>query len=262
MTKVIKTGVVRTPTPSPGYIAYYPCFQGNTDVQLVDRSGRGINAAFGSDLTTGEAWASANKFSGVDSTNQDYAILSNAYFSYDFNAGDSLVIAARVQMAAPGASRTLFGRGWGASAEGWRLTVKNTGVVSPILYHSGGTKFLSDTAVALADNVNHSFMFAWYGHDTVAGTAFYMVWIDGARAYNSAVATSSLGTVTSTEDFRISGNKTGASAYQSTAAKFDGIHILRSAASKAWTLAQLDEIAMRLHRFPHVPLTSSVFPSA
>lgn len=263
MTRILRLGGVISPSYSPGYIAHYPCFQDSADTVLTDRSGNARHATFGAGLTTGEAWGTANTFSGTDTAAEDYAKLAQGDFTYNYSAGDSLVIAARITMAAPGASRTLFANGWSNSAaQGLRLYIKNTGVLSPLLYHSGGDKFLSDSTFTLADNARHTFMFAWFDHNTVAGTAKYMCWMDGARGYGSETATSALGTVTPAMGLNISGNKTGASSYQGSAAHLDSIHVLRSAASKVWTYAALDEIAMRLHRSPTVPLSPSEFPAA
>lgn len=249
---------------SDGYIANFPCLQAASDASLVDRSGRGVVGTFSAGLTPSEAWTTlANSLSTRETTTPDDVTVALADFDYSWAAADSLVIAARVNMAAPSATRTLFGNGFhSTNAPGFRLIIKTTGVVAPWIYQGGGDKFLSDSTMALADGAWHSFMFAWFDHNFAAGTAKYMVWVDGVRGYATETATTGLTTMVPIDPFRIGGNKTGASAYQSSAAAFQGIHLLRSASSKYWTYETLDSIALRLHRSPITPLTAAEFPSA
>jgi hypothetical protein len=264
MTNQLKLGTTATEDPTDAYIAFFPCFQAAADTSLLDRSGRGIVGTFASGLTASEAWTTqAKSLSTLETTTPDDVTVALADFNYSWAAGDSLVIAARVDMAAPAATRTLFGQGFhSTNAPGFRIIIKNTGVVAPWVYQAGGDKFLSDSTMALADAAWHSFMFAWFDHDVAAGTAKYMVWVDGVRGYATETATTGLTTMVPIDPFRIGGNKTGASAYQSSAASFQGIHLLRSASSKDWTYESLDAVARRLHKAPITPLLSADFPSA
>lgn len=262
MSQSAKNGVIISPKYSPAYIAHYPCWQATTDTTLKDKSGNGRDATFGAGLTAGEAWGTANKFSGVDVATEDFARLAQASFPYDYSAGDSLIIAARINMAAPSASRTLFANGYNnGTAQGFRLYAKNTGVLAPMLYQTGGDKFLSDTTPVIADGADHTMMFAWFSHDPVAGTAKYMAWIDGVRAYSGETAATGLTTIAPVMGLNISGNNTGAAAYQGTAAHMDNIHILRTAAVKVWSYETLDKVATRLHRSIAVPLNALEFPA-
>lgn len=261
MSRVVKLGQVATPSPSTGIIGYWPCFQSSSDTLVYDQSGKQQNMAFGAGLTTAEAWANSNVFSTVETTADDVAILSAADFDYSFNAGDTLLIAGMIYAAAPAATRTLIGNGYNStSAQGFRFVVKTTGVCAPWLYQSGGDKFLSDTTSALADSSTKHFTFAWYNHNVSAGTASYMIWFNGVRQYASALSTSGLGTMTPVDDLRIGGNKTGASAYQSMAARFSALQMYRAGNSAGITLEQLDAIAIRLSRSPCVPLSASEWP--
>lgn len=246
---------------SDAYMAYFPCLQATSDASLLDRSGRGVVGTFAAGLTTSEAWTTlANYLSTLETTTPDDVSIPLAAMTYDWNAGETFVLGCRVLAAAPAATRSLFGNGYNStSAQGFRIIIKATGVVAPWVYQAGGDKFLSDSTGALADGTAHSYMFAWFDHNVGAGTAKYMQWIDGARAYATETSTTGLSTMTPVDGFRIGGNKTGASAFQSMAAAFRGIHLLRSTA--AWTYETLDNIALRLHRSPLVPLTSSEFPS-
>lgn len=263
MSRVVKLGQVQSPEPSAGIIGLWPCYQDSADTLVRDQSGLEQNLSFGAGLTAGEAWATANTFSSVETTADDCGILTLADFDYDFNAGDNLLMAFRVSAAAPGATRTLIGNGYNStSAQGLRLIIKATGVMAPWLYQSTGDKFLSDTASAVADGTAKHVVFAWYDHNVAAGTAKYMIWINGVRAYATAVAASGLGTCTPVDALRIGGNKTGAAAYQSMAANFAALHIYRAAVSAAPTLEALDRIANRLYRSPLVPLTNREWPAA
>lgn len=263
MSQSAKTGVVISPKYSPAYIAHFPCWQAASDTSLKDKSGNGRDASFGAGLTSGEAWGTANKFTGVDAATEDYAKLAQADFLYDFSVGDSFVIAARITMATPAASRTLFANGYNnSSAQGFRLYIKSTGVLAPLIYQQGGDKFLSDTAPVLADGADHTMMFAWFSHNIGAGTAKYMVWVDGARGYSTETGTTGLTQITPSIGLNISGNMTGASAHQGSAARMDNIHILRTPVTKLWTYESLDKVAMRLHRSISVPLNAIEFPSA
>jgi len=261
MSRVVKLGQIESPAPSTGIIGYWPCFQNSADTLVRDRSGKQQNMTFGAGLTTAEAWATANTFSSVETTADDVAILAAADFDYDFNAGDCLLISGLVYAAAPAAIRTLIGNGYNStSAQGLRFIVKATGVCAPWLYQSSGDKFLSDSTGALADSTTKHFMFAWYNHNVAAGTASYMIWFNGVRQYATAVAASGLGTMTPVDDLRIGGNKTGAAAYQSMAARFSALQMYRSSASP--TLEELDALALRLTRSPCVPLSASEWPVA
>ena len=263
MSRVVKLGQIASPEPSAGIIGLWPCYQDSADTLVRDQSGLEQDIAFGAGLTAGEAWATANTFSSVETTADDCGILSLEDFDYDFNAGDNLLMAFRVSAAAPAATRTMIGQGYNStSSQGFRLIIKTTGVLAPWLYQSTGDKFLSDTTSAVADSSAKHVVFAWYDHNVAAGTAKYMVWINGVRAYASAVSTSGLGTCTPVDALRIGGNKTGASAYQSMAASFAALHLYRSAASAAPTLEELGAIALRLYRSPLVPLSNSEWPAA
>lgn len=261
MSRVVKLGQIESPAPSTGIIGYWPCFQDSADTLVRDRSGKQQNMTFGAGLTTAEAWANANVLSTVETTADDVAILEAADFDYDFNVGDCLLISGLVYAAAPAATRTLIGNGYNStSAQGLRFIVKATGVCAPWLYQSSGDKFLSDTTGALADSTTKHLTFAWYNHNVTAGTASYMIWFNGVRQYATAVAASGLGTMTPVNDLRIGGNKTGASAYQSMAARFSALQMYRSSAS--FTLEELDALALRLTRNPCVPLSASEWPAA
>ena len=260
MTRLIKSGqIVPTVASYPEVIGFWPCFQANTDTQVIDRSGTGNNLTFGAGLTTGEAWANANTFSTVDSTAQDDAVFpSVASFSYDFNAGENLLIAFRVLAAAPAATRTIIGNGYNSTtAQGLRLIIKSTGVMAPWIYQAGGDKFLSDTPTAVADGTTKHVVFAWFGHDVAAGTASYMIWINGVRAYSTNTATTGLTTMTPVDPLRVGGNKTGAASFQSMTARFSCLHMYRSASDVRLTLERLDDVALRLFRSPSSMLTRS-----
>lgn len=259
MSRVVKLGQIASPEPSTGIIGFWPCFQDSADTLVRDQSGKQQNMTFGAGLTTAEAWANANVLSTVDTTADDVAILAAADFDYDFNVGDCLLISGLVYAAAPAATRALIGNGYNStSAQGLRFIVKATGVCAPWLYQSSGDKFLSDTTGALADSTTKHLTFAWYNHNVTAGTASYMIWFNGVRQYATAVAASGLGTMTPVDDLRIGGNKTGAAAYQSMAARFSALQMYRSSASP--TLEELDALALRLTRSPCVPLSASEWP--
>lgn len=249
---------------SDGYIANFPCLQATSDASLVDRSGRGVVGTFSAGLTPSEAWTTlGNYLSTLETTTPDDVSIPLAAMTYNWNAGDSFVLACRVRAAAPATTRSLFGNGYhSTNAQGLRIIVKATGIVAPWFYQSTGDKFNSDSSIVLADGATHSYMFALFDHNVSAGTLKYMQWIDGVRAYAVETVATGLGTMTPVDGFRIGGNKTGASTYQSMAASFQGIDILRSAATKLWTYELLDAIAMRKHRAPLSPLTALEFPSA
>lgn len=256
-------GRVSTPAPSPGVIGWWPCFQANTDTSVVDVSGKSRNLSFGAGLTTAEAWAAANAFSSVDTTADDCGILARSAFDWDFNAGENFLLSCLINAAAPAATRTLFGNGYNStSAQGLRFIVKSTGVCAPWFYESTGDLFLADTSGALADSTTKHLMFAWYDHDVASGTARYMIWFNGVRQYAVGVSASGLGTINPVDDFRIGGNKTGASAFQSMAASFSALQMYRSARSVDWDLERLDRLAVRLRRSPATPLTENEWPTA
>lgn len=248
---------------SRAYMAWFPAQETNA-ASMPDRSGKGLFALFNAGLTPTEAWTTdAGWFSALETTSQDDAYIDVSNWSYSFNDADSLFISWKMKMAVPAASRSIFSQGYSsADSQGIRLYVKNTGVLAPLIYQTGGDKFLSDTASVVADGTEKTVAFAMFDHNRTTAIAKYMVWINGERAYNTEVTATALTAVTPVANMRIGGAQTGAASFQSAAVSLRDIHILRTPNAKSWTYLQMDAIARRLHRTPFVPLTEAEFPSA
>jgi hypothetical protein len=260
MSRRVRIGQVVTPEVTPGVIAFFPATQATTSTNVLDASGLGRHGVFGSGLSAAEAATVVGALTTNATTLQDDVLFpSVAAFDYSYDAGDSLLFSCRLKMSAPAANESIFSQAWGTSAPGWDFTIKTaTNVLSPRLYHAGGTKFLSDTSIAVVDAAEHTLTYVWFNHDVAAGTADYMAWLDGERAYSTNVtATSCPTTAVPVEIMRIGGKKTGASAYDSAAAQFRAIHFYRCANSVSLNLTMLDDLAMRLHRTPFLPLSPS-----
>lgn len=116
MSRVIKTGQIKSVTPSQMYVAYYPCMQVSDDTVLIDRSGNNNNggkssaATWDSSATTGiwknNSYASSFENAGVAACPE----IANAILqSFDYGAGDTLIFSARIKGAAPSAAYRALG---------------------------------------------------------------------------------------------------------------------------------------------------------
>lgn len=260
MSRVVKLGQVKTPTRSPGYIGFYPGMQAGSDTNLTDRSGAGNNATFGSDLTIGEAWATAGRFSTVEDTGgtqNNAANLSNGV-GFNFNpATESLLIFAKVTITAPAGTRPLVGNSNGTPNKGFGLKVTAAGKARFDLHRTGADTIINTSSATLADASLHSFALAL---DAIAKTA--TVYIDGVVDTNF-VGGSNLSAYSDwygpfTRDFCIGGAGHNSSKSISMAQTGFGWHIVKRTGAMPSNIASL---VARLHAFPLQLISATDFPA-
>lgn len=114
-------GMQSLESPAPGYLAWFPGLQANTDTQVTDRSGKGnhltktASATWNNNATTG-IWETANYFNSQESATAYWTELANAVFAaWDYSAGDSLLLAWRGLIVTPAATSRFLGNTAGAA---------------------------------------------------------------------------------------------------------------------------------------------------
>lgn len=167
MSRVIKLGQVKSVTPSPGYIGYYPCFQVSPDVMLTDRSGQNNHATFGTDQLATPAWATASRFTVAEdvSGTKDYsASLAIVSSGPGFNwspSTESFLASFRLTMATPASNRPLLGTTQGTPNVGFELKVTATGKARFDLHSATSDYIFNSTSASVADGALHSVCLAY-----------------------------------------------------------------------------------------------------
>lgn len=256
---------------STGAIAVLPCHQANTDTAIVDISGSPLGAT-----AAGAAFVPATHFAGTDgvitpdhSGSSDFMQrVPQAAFTYDFSAGDALLIAGRIKLTSgyPASSRAVIAQGGNnTAAQGIRLSMTTAGALFMAWDGPSGTVFSANTDVSAASSGWVSYMFALWSHTPAAGTATYGIWLNGERAYTTMPkSASSLPTSMSpSEALRVGGYfRASGPVAQSIAATHANIHLYRAPASVPQTTAKMNALARRLFRDPFHPLTATEWPMA
>lgn len=261
MSRIVKLGQVKTPTVTPGYMAYYPGFQDTADTSLKDRSGKGNDATFGSDLTTAEAWSAlANRFSvpldGSGTQNNAANMAIGTGFIWN-PATESLILACKLTAAATAANGPIFGTSHGQPRTGFKLEVQaTTGTLRLSRYSSTTNTVVNTTAEVVADGTEHGVGFAW---DAVTQRAY--IYVDGV--VSAAFAGGS--NITATDwfpslntAFCIGGVGHTSSKAITFASAFRGIHLAKLTGGLPSNVAAL---FYRLNKFPHVLINSTELPA-
>lgn len=255
MGRPLRLGQVKTPTASSGYVAFYPCFQANTDTSLTDRSGQGNTGAFNS-LTTGEAWTASNCLSNPTTASHHVTLAKSALsakWRWNASVRDSLFISFKCKVTLPGSNNPFMGNANGTS--------------------EGGLKFLVDASAKLQfafyDKVNAASVFSSQSSAIDASWAsnYHSValHLDGPNntftAYADGVPLTGLASIalssvtvlepqTATFDWTVNG-ASQLSQVTGTAMAMFAFHMLAIPNSYG-SIARPDHLAMRLHRSPLV----------
>lgn len=182
------------PNPSPCYVGMWRGMQDATDgrTSILDRSGKGRNLVLGGDTTYAQFCSNAGylTLTGAPS-GANKAVATPDVFVWDLFAGQSLIVAATIKAAAPGATAHIFNaRGGTGDVKGFALVVDNLG--RPVVFVRDTATTFSTTAAAdvLTDSTDHQVICA------VDGTAKKVyIWKDGVAVSNSGqTITSTAGT--------------------------------------------------------------------
>lgn len=258
-----------------GAIGVYPAHPSTTENSLRDVSGAGNNTVAGAAFVGATHFASPAGVLTVDAASTDIAQRLPA-FGYDFNAGDALLVANRINITTslPASSKPIWGQGGNNSAApGWALKCKSTGNLFLQLDHAGGSVYGSDTDASgpasdgkLTAAAWHHVVVAFWGHNVQAGTAYYGVWINGKYAYSATSAKSMTGlpaSCTPVEAMRLGAfYRTSGPTVSCIGATQCAWHFYRAPASVAQSFAAIDALAKRLYRDPESPLSLTEWPMA
>lgn len=259
MSRVIRTGQIKTPTASAGYIAYYPCLQAATDTSLIDRSGQGNHGSFNS-LTTGEAWVASNCLSNPTTASHHVTLAKTAlqYSSatlkgWQWNATrrDSLFIAFRAKITLPAANNPFMGNANGTGEGGIKFNVDNAAKLQFAFYDkiNGTSQFSAQSAAIDASwAANYHSVALHLDGPNNAFTAYADgVPLSGLQSIALASVTV-LEPQTSTFDWTVNG-ASQVSQVTGTAMAMQAFHML-SVPQASGSIARPDHLAMRLHRSP------------
>lgn len=259
-----------------GAIAVFPCHHSTADPVLVDASGNANNGLAGAAFNAATAFASTAGILTADAASTDTTQRLSS-FPYSFNAGDSLLIANRINIttALPGATKPVWAQGGNnTSAQGFGLRCKTTGALFWQIDGPASQFYGTDTDASgpagnglLTATVWHHIVFAWFSHvigSGANGTAYYGIWINGKYAYavGSAKTASSLpSVVTPSEGMRIGQYyRSSGPTTLSIGATQSSYHFYRAPQSVIQTFAQIDALAKRLYRDPETPLSLAEWP--
>ena len=259
-----------------GAIGVYPCHQATTDTALTDISGNSNLGAAGVAFVAATAFASPSGILTADAASTDTTQRLSA-FGYSFSAGDSLLVANRINIASalPGATKPIWSQGGNNTvSQGFGLRIKTTGALLWQLdgpassYNSNDTDASGPASNGLLTAAAwHHIVFGWWGHvigTGANGTAYYGIWINGKYAYATGAAktASSLPSVVTPAEqmrigqyYRVIGPTT-----LSIGATQSSYHFYRAPQAVAQTFAQMDAIAKRLYRDPETPLSLAEWP--
>lgn len=268
-------------TISPGCKFFYPGFQPNTDTAVFDASGNARTLYPGADLTTGELWAVANKFSTEAGTSSTDNALERTGTTgqeiHNFNAGESFLFHTLFTSTTPtSANRSMFAIGNGDATAGYhglRLSVTTGGVLGIGVDHAGGTPTWGTTdaggagsgVITGASSITYAITVAVWNHNVAAGTADFYAWIDGENGFSSATkAITGLPTsIVSTVAPRIGGRKNSTGTpYQGWPFSFACLQAYSAPNSVTFTHDYMASLARRLYRCPTVPLTAAEWPTS
>lgn len=258
-----------------GAIAVYPCHHANTSPVLLDASGNTNNGIAGGFFSSATAFASTAGILTTDAASTD-TTQKLASFPYSFNAGDSLLIANRINItsALPGATKPIWAQGGNnSSAQGFSLRCKTTGALFWQLDGPSTSYFSADTNASgpagnglLTAAAWHHIVFGWWGHVVgtgANGTAYYGIWINGKMAFSEGTKTASSlsSVVTPVEAMRIGQYyRTAGPTTLSIGATQSSYHFYRAPQASIRTFDQMDGIAKRLYRDPETPLSLAEWP--
>lgn len=255
---------------STGAIAIYPCFHSNTESSLTDISGNNNHGAPGVAFSAATQFATPTGLTNTDGASTDTTMrIPLANWTYNYNAGDNLLVAGMLKMASlPSSSKPIWAQGGNNStAQGPSLKISSGGVLFWQLDNAGASIFAANTDAGgpanngvLTTAVWHHVMFAMWNHNVSAGTATFGIWLNGARGFSVAdKSLSSLpASIAPVEAVRIGQYyRTSGPTTLSFGATQNSYHFYRSPNSVIWTQTQMDGLAKRLHRSPVKPLSAA-----
>lgn len=258
MSRSIILGQTRTATLAQGYIGFWPCMQANTDTAVKDRSGKGNDLAFNA-LTTGEAWATANRLSKPVTASHHPTLPKAALaaaWRWDATRRDSLLIACRMKITLTGASQYPMGNANSISEGGLKWIITSGGAWQCGFYDkvAAASQFSSSAAVDASWGSNdHSLLIMMDGPNNS-----FSRYVDGALIEGPITLSSvtTLGPQATTYDLVFGGNQLGNTG---VACSMFAMHML-AAPQSAGSPRKPDELARRLHRSPLTLVSAAEWP--
>lgn len=258
MSKVVKLGQVKSPSPSSKYIAFCPAAQDSSDTILRNRAG--ADGTLGA-LTTGQAWAVAGRISSVAGGSSKVATLPSGQ---SWNpATDSMLFVFRAKCTLPGAKTGIAGHGADTTNVGWTIRCDTAGQLEFWLYGAAGQAASSAVAGAFSATVEKTFAVAW---DAPTSTAYIYVLQDTDAAPSVAsVKNMSLAAVGAIGAMPQPCRVGGSAAATTVTGAYNNIHYLLFPASGLPSIPAtavgnptlLDNVIWRLHKNPLSPIMAS-----
>lgn len=238
-----------------GYMAFYPCFQANTDTSLEDRSTQNNDGSFNS-LAAGTAWAVANRLSQPTTASQKVTIAKSVLSNWRWNENrkDSLLIHFRGKVTP--AAANFLGNANSASEGGFKFTTTAGGNWQIAFYDkvNGTSLFGTSTLVDASWNANdHSITLHIDGPNNS-----YTRYVDGA-VFDGPFTMATVPILepqSSTFDLVIGGSQLAAAG---AAIAIYGFHLLY-APEDYGSCVDPNKLALRLHRNPLVAVQRDEWP--
>jgi len=250
MGRPIRVGTIKSPSTAQGYIAFWPCFQANTDTSVTDRSGKGNNGAFNS-LTTGEAWTNANRLSNPTTSSHNVSLLKTAItaagWKWNTARKDSLFVSVRARLTLPGSATSWMGNANSAGEGGIKWNVDNLGKWQIGFYDklAASSEFSALTVVDASWGSNDHTIGLYLDGPNNTYTRFVDgVVLDGPTAFTTV---QTLEPQSSSFDWNLGCSQTGQAS--NVVSQFSCFHILYAPQS-AGSCQRPTHLAMRLHRSP------------
>lgn len=186
---------IKNTDPSPCYVGMWRGLQDSTDgrTSIIDRSGKNKNLVLGADTSYAQFCSNAGYLTLTGSPpGANKAVSTPDVFTWDMFIGQSLIVAATIKAAAPGATAHIFNaRGGTGDVKGFALVVDNLG--RPVVFvRDTGTTFSTTAATdILTDSTDHQVICAVDGNSKKV-----YIWKDGVAVSNSGQTITATGGTT------------------------------------------------------------------
>lgn len=270
MSNQLRLPACRSFVRAPGVIAHYPCFQGTPNLALIDRSGAGNNAAFGANLLSSAAWATAGRVTTADNvsgTNAGAPFLAGAVLNWDLLT-ESLIVAGVVNIAAaPAATRHILGNGSSTTIRGFAVRYNVTTGLASILAHGAATLFGTaggniatgadvHIAIAIDAPTRRAYLYTGGVFDATAnGTTEYA---SGVGGLDFSAQEANMRAACLTNSFVFSGQPHSGTQHLTPTATSWGWQIAKRTGALP---AKVDNVVRRMARTPLQVLTASEWPA-
>lgn len=261
MSEAVST-FIKKATPSACYWGFWRGIQDSTDgrTTLIDGSGKGRDLVMGANATYANVVGTNAGYATIigAASPTDRSVATAAVLTWDMFAGQSLIVAATMKAAAPGATAHLFNaRGSSGDVKGMSILMDSLGKPSVVVRDTASSFVSTVPSEVFTDSTDHQIIVAIDG----TGKRLY-IWRDGTGVSNTGqTITATAGTTQGDDVARwgaagdfASGNGTWVSAAN---LQLKDMHVL---VMPYWP-ANITNIVAELVRNPHRPLPARMLPA-